>query len=320
MRPPRFLARFLRFRQTRTGRPILALAHSSSTNLSVSSSFSSLALSSSFPSVPKIRRKSDTPIRRLTHLLVFMALLTLFVSDRVYNAYQTSLEPIVVTGQALHPSPSPTQRSDTDMPEITFRGTVQHPVGVVALHLLNQYKLGSLLDFPCQAHRKLSSAILKLHVKSHGQDFQYVCADTDSSQLSISHIVIRKAVPQFTSTRYTRLAKISRMPQADLLLHWRNGAEDDINKLREVILAARAAGVRMAIIGAKPMPFTSFTPEYELVTKRTVRFMKAGVYGHAPFPFANAIMTISGAYAKDRMLLVYDLNALPDVSGRREHE
>lgn len=111
------------------------------------------------------------------------------------------------------------------------------------------------------------------------------------------------------------------MPHADLLLHWNNGAEGDVNRLREGILAARAAGARVAIVGARPMQGASWTPEYELVTEKAVRHMRAGVYGHAPFPFASAIMTVSGAYSAERMLLVYDLTVLPDVrGGSREEE
>lgn len=146
-------------------------------------------------------------------------------------------------------------------------------------------------------------------------DFQYVCADADSSQLAISHASVRSAVPNVPGARYVRLTRLSRIPQADLLLHWRNGAEGNVDRLRAAILAARAAGTRLAIVGARPMQGAAWTPEYEQVTEKAVRNMRTGIYGQAPFPFASALMQVSGAYSAERMLLVYDLTVLPDVRG-----
>lgn len=117
-----------------------------------------------------------------------------------------------------------------------------------------------------------------------------------------------------------RLTNIQRIPQADLLLHWESGAEMQVEQLRAMLLAARVGGIKMAIVGTKPMKGTSFTPEYNLVTPRRIRNMRPGVYGDAPFPFASAITTISGLYGAERMLVLYDLTVLPEISIKREGE
>lgn len=306
-----------------------------------SSSVRSLAYSSSLPSVASSSRtsirhgSSGLHLRRSTrHLQPLLQFLLVFISFVVicYElAGMRKSDTLYIPVQGNSIQPDYVYKNPSDSNEITsvkvIAGVPIHPVGEAVLTIIRTLRIKSLIDYPCRNHREITPSVMRLLTTDahyNASEFVFICVDTDSRQMAISHSILRKAfendpdvIPKSQYMRYSFERTLvfgltsRKRPRADLFLSWNNGREKNTDVLRTLLLRARSAGARFAILGGYPMMDMTEKIGSAWIDSEDLIHARPGSFENAPFPFSEALLAIATRYDEHRSLLLYDLSVLP---------
>ena len=310
--------------------------------LAQSSSIRSLAYSSSLPSVASSSRTSirhassgqylrRSARRQLQPLLQFLLVFITFVviCYELAGMRKPHTNYIPVQGNAIQSDY--VYKYPTDSNEITsvklIDGVPVHPVGEAVLTIIRTLRIKSLIDYPCRNHREITPGVMRLlitDVHYNASDFKFICVDTDSRQMALSHSALKKAfeddpdaIPKSQYMRHSFERTFAfglnskNRPSADLFLSWNNGRERNTNVLRTLLLRARSAGVKFAILGGYPMIGMTEKIGSAWIDSSDSIQARPGSFDNAPFPFSEALLAIATRYDEHRSLLLYDLSVLP---------